>query len=55
MKTLARVASSLALVCTILPPVLYLTGRLDLATAQGWMLVGTVLWFASAPVWVGRQ
>jgi hypothetical protein len=54
-KNAARLVSLAALVGTILPPVLYFTGALDLAAAQGWMLAATVAWFAATPVWMDRN
>ena len=52
MRSLARVVSLLALVATILPPTLFLLGRMELEAVKVAMLAGTVLWFASAPVWM---
>ncbi len=54
MKTIARTVSYAALAATIVPPVLYVTGALTLAAAQGWMLGATVAWFAATPVWMDR-
>jgi hypothetical protein len=51
----ARILSWLALAGTIVPSVLFLTGRLTLDQTKLWMLVATVVWFASAPVWMDRQ
>lgn len=50
MKTLFQLLSVLGLFAVIVPPVLYLTDFLDKGPMQGWMLVGTVLWFAAAPI-----
>ena len=55
MRTAAKLVSLVSLVATILPPVLYFTGALDLAAAQGWMLAATVAWFAATPVWMDRH
>jgi hypothetical protein len=52
MKPFARVVSGIALLGTIVPPWLYLTGRVGLATAQSWMLAATVAWFVSASLWM---
>jgi hypothetical protein len=52
MKTFARVVSGLALLATIVPPWLYLSGSLELAAAQSWMLAATVAWFVSASLWM---
>jgi len=52
MKTLARVVSGLALLGTIVPSWLYLSGSVALGTAQSWMLAATVAWFVSASLWM---
>jgi|GEM_PF-915747 len=53
MKIMLQLLASLGLFTVIVPPILYLTGFLDKGPMQGWMLGGTVLWFAAAPI-VGR-
>ncbi len=52
MKLLAQIASVAALAGTILPAVLFLTGRLDLAAVKAWMLAATVVWFVATPLWM---
>jgi len=52
MKRLAQAVSALALAATILPAFLFFTDRLPLDSMKTWMLVSTVLWFATAPMWI---
>ena len=54
MKNAARLVSLVALAGTILPPVLYFTGHVELDAVKLWMLVATVAWFAATPVWMDR-
>ena len=54
MKTAARLVSLVSLVGTILPPVLYFTGHMDLDATKAWMLVAAVAWFVATPVWMDR-
>ena len=54
MKTAARFVSLVALAATILPPVLFFTGHMDLDSTKMWMLVATVAWFAATPLWMDR-
>lgn len=54
MKTAARLVSLVSLVGTILPPVLFFTGHMDLDATKLWMLVATIAWFAATPVWMDR-
>ena len=54
MKRAAQVVSLAALVGTILPPVLFFAGRMDIETMKGAMLVATVAWFAATPLWMRK-
>jgi hypothetical protein len=54
MKATARIVSMLSLAATILPPVMFFAGGMDLDAVKLWMLGGTVAWFAATPVWMDR-
>ena len=51
----ARILSWIALAGTIVPSVLFFYGRATLDQTKLWMLVATVVWFATAPVWMDRE
>jgi hypothetical protein len=53
-KNAARLVSLVALAGTILPPVLYFTGHMELDSVKWWMLMATIAWFAATPVWMDR-
>jgi hypothetical protein len=55
MRRVTQIVSALALVGTILPPALFLGGRLDLAQVKTWMFAATVVWFAATPFWMERK
>jgi hypothetical protein len=55
MRAVARLISGVALLTTIGAPVLFFWGRVTLAQSQGWMLVATIGWFATAPLWMARK
>jgi hypothetical protein len=55
MITAARLVSWLALVGTIGPAMLFFAGQVTLEQTQSWMLASTVLWFATAPLWMDRR
>jgi hypothetical protein len=55
MKTIAIVLSLAALAGTILPAVLFMLDRLTLPAVHLWMLISTVVWYVSAPLWMDRQ
>lgn len=52
MQLIAKLASGLGLMLTVGPSFAVFLGALDLDSAKILMLVGTGLWFASAPVWM---
>ena len=55
MKTLTQIISWLALAATIVPPVLYLGGGMELDRVKVWMLIATIVWFVTVPLWMGRE
>jgi hypothetical protein len=55
MRALARFVSLVALVGTIVPPLLFFAGRMDLAATKWWMLAATVAWFVATPLWMDRK
>ena len=52
LKLIAKVTSGIGLILTLGPSIIVFLGSMELDTAKLFMLVGTVLWFASAPVWM---
>lgn len=54
MKRAAQVVSLAALAGTILPPVLFFAGRMDIETMKGAMLVAAIAWFAATPLWMRK-
>jgi hypothetical protein len=37
------------------PSVIYLAGGTSLDAVKTWMLVSTIAWFLTVPVWMGRN
>jgi hypothetical protein len=54
MKRAAQLVSLVALAGTLLPPVLFFYGQMDLDSMKRWMLLAAVAWFAATPVWMDR-
>ena len=52
MKTAAKILAPLALVATLLPPVLVLFKTMGEGSMKLTMLIATVVWFATAPFWM---
>jgi hypothetical protein len=51
-NAIAKVLAPLALVATILPPVLFLFKVMGEGTMKLTMLIAAVAWFATAPFWM---
>jgi hypothetical protein len=54
-KKVLEVISYLSLVLVVGAPVLFYTDRLTLDQCKWWMLVATIVWFASASFWIGAK
>ena len=52
MKKLLIVLSIIGLLLTIVPSILVFTGDLTLQSNKNIMIVGMVLWFATASIWM---
>lgn len=52
MEALSRILAPLALVATILPPVLYLMKAMSEGPMKLIMLLATIVWFVFAPFWM---
>ncbi len=55
MKRVAQILSWLALAVTLVPSLVCLAGRIDLPQVKMWMLVGTIAWFITAPLWMEHK
>ena len=55
MTTFAKIISLLGLGTTVAPCILYYQGLIGLDVVKTLTLIGTVIWFAVTPLWMGRQ
>lgn len=55
MRPIAKSLGLLSLFGTGLPPALFMFEVLPLETMKALMLGATVLWFITAPFWIGRD
>lgn len=55
MRRILQLVSWLALAGIVVPPVLFLAGRMDLDQQKLWMLIATIVWFVATPLWMGRE
>ena len=52
MKLVVRLIGLVALGLTVIPAALFAAGQIEEASMKTSMIVGTVLWFAAAPLWL---
>jgi len=55
MKTLLKLVSLIGLLATIVPSFLVFADIITLDTNKLLMIVGTLLWFISAPLWMNKK
>ena len=55
MSNIAKAVSFIALLATIVPSCLYLTGSMALDTVKSIAISATIAWFLSTPFWMGKE
>ena len=55
MKTVLKLVSLIGLLATIVPSFLVFADIITLDTNKLLMIVGTLLWFISAPLWMDKK
>lgn len=55
MKSLLKLVSLIGLIVTIVPAFLVFADVITLSNSKVLMMVGTLLWFASAPFWMNKK
>lgn len=55
MKSLLKIASVIGLALSIVPPVLFFLGNMDLDTMKLWMGIGMLAWMLTAPFWINKK
>lgn len=55
MRKVMMTISYSALLMLIIPPCGVFLGKVDLDTSKHWMFVATILWFVTAPIWMGKE
>ncbi|GAB3222736.1 hypothetical protein [Spirosoma arcticum] len=55
MNGLLKLISGTGLVLTALPGLFVFLGLLSFQSYTQWLLAGSLLWFASAPFWIGKE
>lgn len=55
MKLLLIILSYIGLGLTIIPSILVLLGEMPVAQNKYIMMIGTILWFVTAPFWMNKK
>jgi hypothetical protein len=55
MKLMLQIISMVGILLTIVPPILFFLGKISHSSQNFWMLIGAIIWFASASFWLGRK
>ena len=55
MKNLLKISSLIGLILSILPPILFFVGKIEMDTMKWTMGIGMVLWMVTAPFWINKQ
>ena len=55
MKNLLKTGSLIGLVLSILPPILFFLGKIEMDSMKVWMGIGMALWLLSAPFWINKK
>jgi uncharacterized membrane protein len=55
MRRVYQTITWISLAATILPSILFLAGRITLDQSKAALLVATIAWFVSTPLWMGRK
>lgn len=54
MKLLVKFISYIGLLLTLIPSLMVFTGNISLDSGKLLMLIGTIVWFVSAPGWMNK-
>jgi hypothetical protein len=55
MKTILKIISFIGLILTLVPSFIVFSGAMTLDMHKWLMLLGTLLWFVTAPFWMNKK
>jgi len=55
MKMILKIISFIGLILTVLPSFMVFSGSITLDMHKWLMLLGTILWFVTAPFWMNKN
>jgi hypothetical protein len=54
MKSIIKIVSFIGLALTIIPSIMVFSGSIDLDSCKTLMIIGTFIWFATAPSYMNK-
>jgi len=54
-RCILQTISWLSLAAVVVPALLFLYGSIGLTTVQSTLLVATIAWFITTPMWMGKE
>lgn len=55
MKSILKIFSAIGLILTVIPSFMVFSGAISLDINKWLMLLGTILWFSTAPFWMNKK
>ena len=55
MRLILQTISGIALAMTVLPPLVYFSGNMELDHVKLLLLLASIVWFAVTPFWMGKK
>ncbi len=55
MKIILKIISAIGLILTLVPSFMVFSGTITIDSHKWLMLLGTILWFSSAPFWMNKK
>ncbi len=55
MKIILKIISAIGLILTLVPSFMVFSGTITIDFHKWLMLLGTILWFSSAPFWMNKK
>jgi len=55
MKKILQIISYLGLILTVSPGFLVFMGKMSFENYKIWVIIGTLLWFTTAPFWINKS
>jgi hypothetical protein len=55
MKNFLKLVALVGLILTIVPPIFFFLGEMEMQSMKFWMSIGMVGWMVTAPFWINKK